>query len=58
MMLCDSRPVFYRKKDECSPYMGIDVVRMIMCHLAEYANTESIWVNKVNLNTVTHVSAC
>lgn len=49
-MLGDSRrPVFYRKKNERSPYMGIDGVHKIKPHPAEYANTESIWVNKENL---------
>lgn len=35
--------------------MGTDGVRKHQ-H-AEYANVESIWVNKVNLNTDEHVSA-
>lgn len=56
-MLGDSHRPFYQGGNERSPYMGIDGVHMIMCDPAEYANTESIWVNKVNLNTVMHVGA-
>lgn len=53
----DSRRPFYGGRNKYSPYMGIDGAHVIMCDPAEYANTESIWVNKVNLNTFTHVSA-
>lgn len=63
MTLGDSRrpAFFYRKKNECSPYMGIDAVHMIIHHPTQYANTESIWVNKevLILSCVSvHVNDC
>lgn len=57
MMLSDSHRPFNQEGSECSPYMDMDGVHMIMGRLAEYANTESFWVNKVNLNTFMKVTA-
>lgn len=57
MMFSDNHGPFYHRKEWILSIHGHRCSKYDKCNAAEYANTESIWVNKVNLNTFTHVSA-